>query len=113
MSSYTTILTLLSTEHSGLVTSIIRFASFFTTDAVTDGTWASVNLMTWTVLEPGVYLIAACLLTYRPLFAYLKRHDPLSSLHLGRDRHNHSETNREHETGGIPLAPSKGSAQED
>jgi len=40
---------------------------FFKGNAVADGTWASVSLMTWTIVEPDVYLIAACLPTYRPL----------------------------------------------
>ena len=113
MSFCSIVLTLLSTQHSGLVTSIIRFTSFFTTDAVTDGTWASVNLMTWTVLEPGVYLIAACLPTYRPLLAYIRNREPLSTLHLGRNPHKHSATYGEHGTRAIPLAPKKGLVQED
>ena len=58
-------------ELRGLATSIIRFVSFFKGSAVVDGTWASVNLMTWTLIEPGVYLIAACLPTYRPVLAHL------------------------------------------
>lgn len=36
-----------------------------------DGTWDSVDLMTWTLVETDVYLIAACLPTYRPLFLQL------------------------------------------
>ena len=52
---------------SGLATSIARFATFFDTDALEDGTWASVNLTIWTIVESDVYLIAACLPTYRAL----------------------------------------------
>lgn len=52
---------------SGLVTSILRFAAFFATMAFTDGTWASVNLLIWCIVEPGIYLIAACLIVCRPL----------------------------------------------
>ncbi|TEY28882.1 hypothetical protein BOTCAL_0994g00010 [Botryotinia calthae] len=52
----------------GLATSILRFDSFFKGSALSDGTWSSVDLMTWTLVEPDVYLIAACLPTYRPLF---------------------------------------------
>ena len=53
--------------NSGLATSILRFDSFFKGNAFSDGTWSSVNLMTWSLVEPDVYLIAACLPTYRPL----------------------------------------------
>jgi hypothetical protein len=56
-----------ATGSIGLATSILRFDSFFKGNAVADGTWASVDLMTWTLVEPDVYLIAACLPTYRPL----------------------------------------------
>ena len=51
----------------GLVTSVLRFTSFFTNNSFTDGTYAAVELISWTEVEPGVYLISACLLTYRPL----------------------------------------------
>jgi hypothetical protein len=44
----------------------MRFSSFFT-DAMMDPTFASPNLMIWTIIEPGMYLIAACLLRLRPL----------------------------------------------
>ena len=52
--------------------SIIRFASFFSRDAIRDGTFASADLMIWTVVEPGMYLIAACLVTFRPLLKLFK-----------------------------------------
>lgn len=32
-----------------------------------DGTYSGVELVIWTVCEPGIYLIAACLPTYKPL----------------------------------------------
>ncbi|KAF7908362.1 uncharacterized protein EAF01_004117 [Botrytis porri] len=51
----------------GLVTSVIRFSSFFGSNSFTDSTWTSVEHMTWTQVEPGVYLISACLPTWRPL----------------------------------------------
>ncbi|TVY80878.1 hypothetical protein LSUE1_G005420 [Lachnellula suecica] len=57
----------------GLATSIVRFISFFRGDVIRDGTWSSVDLMIWTVVEPAVYLIAACLPTYRPLLIILSR----------------------------------------
>ena len=51
----------------GLIASCVRFAEFFVTDALSDPTWNSVVLLTWTMIEPAIYLVAACLLTYRPL----------------------------------------------
>ncbi|KAJ5624536.1 hypothetical protein N7510_000845 [Penicillium lagena] len=51
----------------GLVTSIMRFVIFYQGNAVTDGTWSSTDLMSWSVAEPDIYLISACLPTLRPL----------------------------------------------
>lgn len=47
--------------------SIVRFAIYSHSNSFKDGTWASANLMILTSLEPGVYLMAACFPTYRPL----------------------------------------------
>ena len=57
---------------SGLVSSCIRFAVFFTEDAFADPTWASIDLNKWTVIEPGMYLISACLPSLRPLLTKFK-----------------------------------------
>ncbi|KAM0794239.1 hypothetical protein BDR22DRAFT_776243, partial [Usnea florida] len=51
----------------GLIASIFRFMAFFQNNAITDGTFASVDLMSWTIIEPGIYLVAACLPPLRPL----------------------------------------------
>ncbi|KAF4637484.1 hypothetical protein G7Y89_g596 [Cudoniella acicularis] len=53
----------------GLITSILRFANFFRMDEA-DSTW-DITGMTWSTVEPGVYLIAACLPSLRSLFAPL------------------------------------------
>ena len=52
---------------SGLITSIVRFTTFFQKNSFVDGTWSAVDLIVWTQVETGVYLISACLMTYRPL----------------------------------------------
>lgn len=52
---------------SGLVTSIVRFTEFFKRNSFSDGTWTAVDLIIWTQVEPGVYLISACMMTFRPL----------------------------------------------
>lgn len=55
----------------GLVTSILRFQMFFENNTFTDGTYKAVELLILTQAEPGAYLIAACLPTYRPLLEKL------------------------------------------
>lgn len=68
------------TACSGLITSIIRFISFFGEDASADGPWAAAPLLVWTVVETGTYLIAACLPRYRPLANLIWTKTSLSSL---------------------------------
>ncbi|KAH8690544.1 hypothetical protein BGW36DRAFT_432342 [Talaromyces proteolyticus] len=55
----------------GLVASILRFVTFFNTNAVADPTWSASTLIIWTNVEAGVYLIACCLPTYRPLARFI------------------------------------------
>lgn len=75
---------------SGLVTSIIRFTTFFQKNSFVDGTWSATDLIIWTQVETGVYLISACLMTYRPLLerigkgrfvGKLTRHSKISKGH--------------------------------
>ncbi|KAF2441995.1 hypothetical protein P171DRAFT_522905 [Karstenula rhodostoma CBS 690.94] len=51
----------------GIVTCIIRIVFFFTTDLYADPTYNCIATMTWTTVEPGVYLIAASMPSIRPL----------------------------------------------
>ncbi|KAE8323483.1 hypothetical protein BDV39DRAFT_217727 [Aspergillus sergii] len=51
----------------GTVASILRMTIFFQENALTDPTWASVNLGIWTVLEAGIIIISACLPSIWPL----------------------------------------------
>lgn len=53
-----------------MTTSILRFTYFFQASAYDDGTWASVDLMIWSIVETDTYLIAGCLLTFRPVFVH-------------------------------------------
>ncbi|KAH8426118.1 uncharacterized protein LDX57_003860 [Aspergillus melleus] len=64
----------------GLIASIIRFVKFYVTDAQKDLTWAGGDLVLWTVVECGGYMIAGCLPTYRPLARFVGR-----KLHLTSD----------------------------
>ncbi|KAK8104508.1 uncharacterized protein PG998_011541 [Apiospora kogelbergensis] len=52
---------------SGLVASILRFWAFSNTNSFIDATYNAVELIIWTVVEPGIYLLSACMLMYRPL----------------------------------------------
>jgi len=54
-------------------------ALFFKLDAFSDNTWASIQLMSWTLAEPGVVFICACLPALWPLLAlFMPR---ISTLH--------------------------------
>ncbi|OOF91917.1 hypothetical protein ASPCADRAFT_210824 [Aspergillus carbonarius ITEM 5010] len=57
----------------GLVASIISLFEFFTTNATTDNTWTGALLVIWAAVEIGMYLIAACMISYQPLVKYLWR----------------------------------------
>lgn len=50
-----------------MITAIIRMVFFFTTDFFSDPTYIAATIMAWTMTEPGVYLIAACLPSLRPI----------------------------------------------
>ncbi|KAI1142681.1 hypothetical protein F5Y05DRAFT_126815 [Hypoxylon sp. FL0543] len=52
----------------GCVASFIRLSIFFRKNALVDNTWASIELMSWTLAETGVILICACLPALWPLF---------------------------------------------
>ncbi|ESZ94893.1 integral membrane protein [Sclerotinia borealis F-4128] len=56
-----------ATGSIGMITSIVRCVEFFTHNPVEDGTWNGVRFLYWSIIEPAVYLIAACLPCYRPL----------------------------------------------
>lgn len=55
--------------NSGLVTSILRFVIFTRGNAIKDGTWSATELMIWSLIEPNIYLISACLPAMRPLLS--------------------------------------------
>jgi hypothetical protein len=63
-----------------MVTAIIRFHGFFTNDYSLDPTWTAVQLIIITMAEPGIYLIAGCLLALRPLLKWSLERVPLSTL---------------------------------
>ncbi|PLB43653.1 hypothetical protein P170DRAFT_513988 [Aspergillus steynii IBT 23096] len=79
----------------GLIASVIRFVKFYVTDAQKDLTWAGGDLVLWTVVECGGYLIAGCLPTYRPLARFVGR-----KLHLTSDGSSGGDTTAQHNTSG-------------
>lgn len=64
-----------------MVTGIIRLVYFFQIDMFADVTFHSVGTMTWTLVEPGVYLIAATLPSLRPLVKYFFKDVKLERLY--------------------------------
>ncbi|OAK95185.1 hypothetical protein IQ06DRAFT_64953 [Phaeosphaeriaceae sp. SRC1lsM3a] len=65
----------------GIVASIVRTIVFAKTLAASgpldDSTWNHVALINWTIIEPGIYLLSACALSFKPLFRMLAK-----ALHL-------------------------------
>ena len=91
---------------SGLITSIVRFTTFFQHNSFKDGTWSAVDLIIWTQIEGGVYLISACLMTYRPLLERMGRGKLLSKLthSLTSSKRFRSSSSRRQSVN-IPLTP--------
>lgn len=68
--------------NSGLATSIVRLVEFYYfgwNEKVPDAAWLSTNVIPWCVVEPSVYHMAACFITFRPLFRWFIRDSPLST----------------------------------
>ncbi|KAK6821155.1 hypothetical protein PG987_015555 [Apiospora arundinis] len=94
----------------GLVASILRFWAFSNTNSFIDATYNAVELIIWTVVEPGIYLISACMLMYRPL---------LEKLGVGRFRIGSRDRSKPYAAGDAPRPkadsrhqPSSSAAQE-
>ncbi|TVY27489.1 putative membrane protein [Lachnellula hyalina] len=54
----------------GIITAIVRFVIFLTVPLAKDLSYYGARVTIWTTVEPGVYLIAACLPSLRPLLNY-------------------------------------------
>ena len=63
----------LAISFSGIITTTIRLVEIFRIRFTTDITWHFVDAMTWVIIEPGVYLIAACLPSLRSLIKPLSK----------------------------------------
>ncbi|KAI0483790.1 hypothetical protein F4859DRAFT_512428 [Xylaria cf. heliscus] len=53
---------------TGLVASVLRFVAFSKTNSFTDATYNAVELIIWTLVEPGISIICVCVMMFRPLF---------------------------------------------
>lgn len=77
-----------------------------------DVTWYSVSTMTWTLVEPGVYLIAATLPSLRPLVRYVFKDVKLDTLYSSlRERWSRAFSTRKNlggSTTNIILSPAVG-----
>ena len=88
---------------SGIVTGICRLVMFFRIDLFKDVTYDGVQTMAWTLVEPGVYMIAATLPSMRPLVRYFFKEDTKFRSYLDRfteallshrsSSHNHTKDN--------------------
>ncbi|CAI6338743.1 unnamed protein product [Periconia digitata] len=51
----------------GIITAVLRFLVFLNVDVFEDVTYNSISTTSWSIIEPGVYLMAATVPTLRPL----------------------------------------------
>jgi hypothetical protein len=61
------------------VTSVIRFVEFYNDDWSYDPSWEDTVILSWTIVEPAMYHLTACLITLRPLIHWIVIETPLSS----------------------------------
>ncbi|KAK8860023.1 integral membrane protein [Apiospora arundinis] len=55
----------------GIIASVIRLTVTSRVSVLTDGTWDSADIATWSLVESGCYLIASCLPVLRPMYTGL------------------------------------------
>jgi hypothetical protein len=70
--------------HSGIVASIVRTEVFISQSnniaSLNDITFTQVELVNWTIIEPGMYLLAACAISFKPLFRMIAKALRLESI---------------------------------
>lgn len=96
----------------GIVASVIRTIVFSNIDPLEDATYKHVELINWTIIEPGLYLIAACALSCKPLFRALAkalRLDHLITHTKSALGHHGSKTKSSHTTSAMQLDTFKSS----
>ncbi|TVY45761.1 putative membrane protein [Lachnellula occidentalis] len=88
------------TASFGLITAIVRFVIFLTVPLAKDLSYYGGRVTIWTTVEPGVYLIAACLPSLRPLLGYF--HVPIESI---RSRYRATNGSSKPNSADIVLSP--------
>ncbi|KAG9231117.1 hypothetical protein BJ875DRAFT_129805 [Amylocarpus encephaloides] len=79
----------------GIITAIIRLIVFSTLSSDPDFSYSATDTVMWTVIEPGIYLIAACLPSLRPhstRLSSLRQRFPLTATHSQTPTRSKSET---------------------
>ena len=67
---------------SVMITSIIRWSEYFNNRFINgDQSWYDNPLEIWLIVEPSIYLISACLLSYRQLFRSIAQSHLVSSIY--------------------------------
>ena len=59
--------------HRGIIPATVRIIMFFRINLFDDITYNAVPLMSWTIIEPSMYLIAACIPSLRPLVLFVSK----------------------------------------
>lgn len=68
--------------HSGIITAIIRFVNYSTTDLMSDVTFHGAKIELWTIIDSSVYFICSCLLGMPPIVRYaFKRTNTFAFVH--------------------------------
>ena len=88
----------------GIVTSAVRLISFFQTHLFADPTYFGAKTLTWTIVEPGVYLIAATLPSLRPLLRHVVKDLETSTLFTRLQSYYSRTLCKQRDTGNIPPA---------
>lgn len=63
----------------GIITSILRFVSFFTHDLLRDPSWFATPIVSYTIVEPSAYFMCSCFPNLRPLLRAIWRKSGLAT----------------------------------
>ncbi|ORY12762.1 hypothetical protein BCR34DRAFT_482258 [Clohesyomyces aquaticus] len=74
------LLAIFLTGSIGIIASIIRTVVLSGIDPRADVTFSHTEIVNWSIIEPGMYLLAACALSFKPLFRIIAKTLHLESL---------------------------------
>lgn len=81
----------------------MRFANFFFHNPEVDVTWSAVPLLIWTLCEPGMYLVSACLPKYKPLVIHVWKRGADSVQHIRSKSTSSGQSNTNKSLPKIPM----------